>query len=442
MQMNNAIHIQTDHPGDVPNRLSYVAKLVFEQMMGLQIFWIAPSVNMPTVAYKEHFSDYSRSGGSDGLGGANRVVRWSAMPLLFEGDIQEQELKMGKWKKMSVLFTHDEQIADLPFDPLAMIFFLVSRYEEYISNQRDQYGRFPVEASVAYQYNFLDLPLADLIVEELKTHLKAHFPDLKFREGEYQRTLTFDIDYAWAYLHKGWRRTLGAWARDAIKRPHLVPQRLKVVLGLQNDPYFTFDKIDQIILERDLPAIFFFLVGDYATYDKNISTQKPAMRSLIQRIQGQYEVGLHPSFQSNQSIDILKKEKERLEEVTQHPITKSRQHYLKLYLPMTYRQLIEIGIQEDYTMGYEWAGFRASIAQPFYWYDLERDETTPLKIYPFHVMDVALKNYMKLPPNLAKEQAEKIIQSVKAVNGHYIELWHNNSLCQQEGWEGYEIVVR
>jgi hypothetical protein len=53
-------------------------------------------------------------------------------------------------------------------------------------------------------------------------------------------------------------------------------------------------------------------------------------------------------------------------------------------LPETFRHLLDTGIQEDFSMGYgSINGFRASVASPFYWYDLEKEQTTYLLLYPF-----------------------------------------------------------
>ena len=43
---------------------------------------------------------------------------------------------------------------------------------------------------------------------------------------------------------------------------------------------------------------------------------------------------------------------------------------------------------DDYSMGYgSINGFRASVASSFYWYDLEKERQTNLRIHPFCFMD-------------------------------------------------------
>ena len=80
---------------------------------------------------------------------------------------------------------------------------------------------------------------------------------------------------------------------------------------------------------------------------------------------------MHPSYFSLKDAAILKKEKLRLENIINTPVTFSRQHYLRLSIPETYQNLIDLDIEEDYTMGYaKTVGFRASTCTPFYFYDL------------------------------------------------------------------------
>jgi hypothetical protein len=100
--------------------------------------------------------------------------------------------------------------------------------------------------------------------------------------------------------------------------------------------------------------------------------------------------------------------------------------------------LIENDILDDYTMGYaSQPGFRASICTPYYFYDLDVERETPLRINPFAVMDGTLKDYMDLTPADAFEIIDNLITEVKKVNGVFISLWHNESLSDKLRWKGW-----
>ena len=94
-------------------------------------------------------------------------------------------------------------------------------------------------------------------------------------------------------------------------------------------------------------------------------------------------------------------------------------------------------------MGYaKVAGFRASSCTPFYFYDLDFEIQTPLKIYPFAFMDVTLREFMDLTN---KESLAKIVQlkkQVKNVNGTFITLFHNETLSENAYWKGWSTIYK
>ncbi len=416
----------------ISNRVKYTFNLVFNQILGVEIEWTSDlsffkNSILPKISY--HFQPIQNE------------IHFHILPFLLENTISPQNIIVKKWHNLPAFFYHNQLNAALPFDPFAMIFYLVSRYEEYFAKDLDQHDRFKATASLAYQHDFLELPLVNNWAIEIKKIIQKHYPDFFFPTKKFQFTPTYDIDYAWSYLHKGWKRTIGGYAKMLLKNPKLLPQRIKVQLKLARDPYFTYDLLKDWHQTYQLAPIYFFLVGDYGEFDKNTSIHNKPFQSLIQQIEAENSIGLHPSYQSNQHIHILKKELKSLNAVANNSIIKSRQHFLKLALPSTYQNLIKVGIQTDYTMGYaENIGFRASIATPFYWFDLSENEITTLQIFPFQIMDVTLKNYLKLSPELATHATKRIIDNTKLVDGHFISLWHNNSFSEQEGWEGWRAV--
>ena len=125
----------------------------------------------------------------------------------------------------------------------------------------------------------------------------------------------------------------------------------------------------------------------------------------------------------------------------------SRQHFIRLNLPQTYRHLIAAGVQKDFSMGYGTInGFRASVASSFYWYDLEKEETTGLMVFPFCFMDANAFYEEKLAPHQALAELMRFYQIIKQVNGMMVTIWHNNFLGTAQlfkGWkEVYEIFLK
>ena len=338
-------------------------------------------------------------------------------------------------------FVPNTQNADFSFDLLALAFYLVSRYEEYLPTASfDAHRRFSAAASLASQHHFLHLPLVNLWALKLRARLQQRFPELTVAPPRFQCQPTYDIDMAWAFRHKGFWRTAASVANDLLRgRLQNFFQRVAVQWFLQNDPYDTFASLDKLHKSHQSAPIYFFLVGDYdGKYDKNISFRSPAFRQLIQSVAAKYEVGLHPSYQSNENKTLVAVQKQRLEEIIGLKVTRSRQHFLKLSLPSTYQQLLANKIYTDFSMGYaEAIGFRASVAVPFFWYDLTSESVTNLKIHPFCAMDVTLRNYLKLSPQAALGELRALKAATEQVGGTFSFIWHNSSFYTSEGWAGW-----
>jgi len=140
---------------------------------------------------------------------------------------------------------------------------------------------------------------------------------------------------------------------------------------------------------------------------------------------------------------LLQTEKERLEYLTGTDIRSARQHFLKLHLPHTYRNLLNIGIKNDYTLGYPDAvGFRAGVCLPFVFFNLSQNKITDLTLYPLTAMDATFRYYLKYTPCQAMEAYDKLLEEVKKVNGMLVSLWHNDALSNDENWIGWQKVYR
>jgi hypothetical protein len=153
------------------------------------------------------------------------------------------------------------------------------------------------------------------------------------------------------------------------------------------------------------------------------------------------KVGIHPSLSSNKYLLKVEGEITGLGDILGRNITSSRQHFLKLSMPRTYRTLMQFGISDDYSMGYASnPGFRAGIAMPFPFFDLLRNEATTLTIHPVTLMDVTMKDYLRLSREESLEQISSMIRTIRAVNGEFVSLWHNESLGDTGRWEGWRAV--
>ncbi|MGC6470465.1 MAG: polysaccharide deacetylase family protein [Flavobacteriales bacterium] len=357
--------------------------------------------------------------------------------LLHEEGISVQEIIISKWQELPIFYKSSEE--EIPFDIFSATFFLVSRYEEYLPHIKDHHGRYTAEESIAYKYQFLDKPLVNQWIKAFKNILLNRFKTIKFPEQKFSFQSTIDVDAAYYFLEKGIVRTTASFIKSAIELDkEMIQQRKDVLLGRIPDPYDTFELQIKLNKKYNIDTVYFILLADYGLNDKNNLIHSRKFQLLVKHLADNAEVAIHPSYASNSNFETLVIEKNRLERIVKKEVKNSRQHFLKLDIPFTYRNLLELSIENDFSMGYaSQPGFRASICTPYYFYDLELETSTNLKIHPFAVMDATFNYYLKLSPEKSFFMIKQIIDKVKAVDGHFISLWHNETWSEYKKWKGW-----
>jgi hypothetical protein len=355
--------------------------------------------------------------------------------LLFSNKIETVITDTEVHQGLPVLFPSGDPRTLLPFDVFAAVFYIISRYEEYLPFKSDVYGRFPATESILYKTGCLNIPVVDHWVNSLTACIKNR---------EFTFISTIDIDNAYAYKGKGCLRAGGGLLSSLFKGNFdEFKERCSVLTGSARDPYDTYDYILNLHKNHNINPLYFILFAEYGPMDKNLSVGNPKFQQLIRSLDTGNSVGIHPSFASSLDVDKTKKEIQRLAAVTGKPILRSRQHYLRLHLPDTYRILLKNGIQEDYSMGYaDLPGFRAGTCTPFPFYDLQAEVMTRLTLFPFAVMEGTLKDYLHYSPHQALSIINDLMDEVKKVKGTFISLWHNESLSDQRRWKGWREVFK
>ncbi len=437
-------------------RLEYIVSILFDDLLGLpfslKTFSLEESAsilqsNNPHLFYiaKNELSKIDNTFNKP----INALLKNSSnRHILFETGIDNFFYSKALKENIDGLqsaFSNSLENAILSFDIFSAMFYLISRYEEYDNTaKRDHHGRYLAENSLAFQGDFLQIPIVEIWAKALQKALQKVYPNLVFNPPKYRFQPTFDIDMAWCYKHKNWQQTLGGSLKDMIKGNFRgLKRRYKGIFGSNtDDPFYSFNFIENLHQESPaLPLIFFFLLGKYSEFDKNTSPKNPFFKTLIADLSKKYRVGIHPSYRSNLREDILQNEIAILADICKKKIGISRQHFLKMDLPTTYRRLIAQGIMEDWSMGYaEHLGFRAGISQPFYWFDLLENKATALRIVPFCMMDVTLRRYLGLSPDEAIKQANRLIETIKNADAQLVTLWHNSSLSEQDEWQNWRAV--
>jgi hypothetical protein len=420
----------------INNRIQYIAKTILQEICGLE--YKVTSSTEEFLNFKGAKINYS-----------DKELPGTALTICASGFLAEKGVKdfvppVISHENLPLMFptSGEENKCDLGFDIFSACFYMLSRYEEYLPFLEDRLGRFEADQSLAFQRGFIDVPLVDVYACRLRDKLLQVFPYLEYTSRSFTYIPTYDIDVAYAYRGKGFSRNLFLFLRDIVTFDyHTLKYRLKILLGYENDPFDTYDF--QLSLQKafNLNPVYFFLSGQFGPRDRNISIYSNAFHTLVKTIGDYARAGLHPSFRSNFDNTALVKELEFLSEVLNRTIDCSRQHYLLLKFPSTYHNLMKINIRNDYSMGFASStGFRAGTCSPFNFYDLSLESETRLRVFPLTVMDGTLRDYMKLKPADALEHIKKLIDTVKAVDGTFISLWHNDALSNRNDWLGWRDI--
>jgi len=414
-------------------RLIYILKYIFRTLLGLEFKLTDNSEELNSyngcrLNYSEEINDSAINIYAEGLLKENSIINRG---VKVKDDING----------IKCLFPAPEGFS-MKFDIFSASFYLLSRYEEYLPYEPDSYGRFEAVRSISFRNNFLELPIIEIWVEQLKEIIKNEFPVTLFRDKKYKFIPTLDIDSPWAYLHKGFIMTSGGIIKDLFNfRFAKLTKRFFVLAGKKPDPFDNCSYIQYLEDKSACVHTIFFQLGNYGAEDCNYAVYSEEFKKLIKQISRKRETGVHLSFRSNTNKVFMTREINLFKDLTGHLPEINRQHYLMLKFPDTYRKLLETGIKYDYSMGYASApGFRAGTSTPFFFYDLMNEKESMLRVVPFQIMDVSLQKYMQLSPDEAIEKIKDIIAVVKKVNGTFCSIWHNESLSEQGQWKGWKRV--
>ena len=364
--------------------------------------------------------------------------------LLFESGINDIPINIMDWEGVPCFFTTSENSA-LPYDIFSASFYLLSRYEEYLPHVKDIHGRFSPKDSIAYQNNFLALPVVDIWANKLLDRLLERFPDMKVKKPNYSYISIIDVTSSHCYAHRGFTRSLAGFLLDLVKfRIKRLFERVVVWFNPSKDPYDNYEFLIQKRKEYNLNCMFFFQLASYSTYDKNLSPNNNNFRFLIKTIADYCKVSLAASYSSFNDVELLRKEKKNLADVINRQVEYSRMRYNRVDVPQTYRNLVDAEFTDDFTMGYTHEiGFRAGTSFPFYLYDINMELQQPIRVHSFAFHDYAIHEETSLDAILGKVRS--LYQEVKKVNGEFISVFSNELLGTDHplDWkETYEAIIK
>lgn len=275
--------------------------------------------------------------------------------------------------------------------------------------------------------------------------------------------LTHDVDVVSLYsLRQSLRRR-----KAQIWRPGSAHQKIRSLLGLgvdlvsvakhsgQKDPLHCFERWLNVENEVDAHSTLFFWPGLssitkphhsdclYELSDPMIfDNQKCTVAEMMQEIDRRgWEIGLHPSWYSFDSVNELKRQKEFIEKALGHEIISLRQHFLHYDIRVTPRVQSEAGFKYDSTLGFnDNVGFRFGTCYPWYLYDLKAERELPIMEVPLIVQDGAMLSStkgMRLDEEAAFRYVTQMAEAAERVGGVLTLLWHPHKVIEPEWWNLY-----
>lgn len=247
----------------------------------------------------------------------------------------------------------------------------------------------------------------------------------------YALCLTHDVDrvrkrayhYAWYALRGGRDGRRAQWRS--------LSARLR-----GREPYWNFESIMELEQELGVRSTVLFLNESargmspkyWGRYDIRGARLGGAIRALAE---GGWEIGLHGSYHSYDDADLLRHEKEVLEDIAGVAVRSTRQHYLRLDPERTWRIQASIGLEVDSTLGFAdrvWEDAGSAIPR--------RDEASGILQLPVSVMDT-----VGLPSPEVREQAHALLDRIRRAGGLIVLDWHQRTFAPFEYLDAVRFYV-
>jgi hypothetical protein len=346
--------------------------------------------------------------------------------------------------------------ARISFDLLGSIFFLLTRYEEIVMTDRDQWGRFPAVAAVAVAGGFAERPVVNEWLEVLWAALVTLWPQAVRKTWSYALVLSHDVDEV-SIQGRALTAVAHTVAADVLLRREPAAALLKASAWVQSlltkspaayDPYDSFDFIMTLSEKHGLKSAFYLIPGNTSTYDARYTLEDAWIRALMRRINERgHEIGYHGSFNTYLDLARTRSEVDYLRRVCEQEgiraqVTGGRQHYLRWQNPETWNNWEFSGLTYDSTLAFaEHAGFRAGTCWSYPAIDLVARTRLKLIERPLVAMEASLFKYQSMSLAEAEAKLRALSDVCRRYNGEFTLLWHNSTLTSKASRAVYARVV-
>lgn len=401
------------------SRVDYIFKHICTRILGVEI-----SLTTSVDAFVSHQGP-KMSYGKQALGSEFFV---KSQGLLFEQGFEDQPIQVRPWNTSVCFFAVDGNSV-LPFDIFAAAFYLMSRYEEYLPHVKDEYGRFPAQASIGYKEGFIQSPVVDIWAQYFGQSLQEYFPNVKLKKHGFKVRTLINAELPYQFLQRGPVATLVSLIKKLFRfRFVSLFKEIQVLSGFKSDPYDTFEFLMSTANKTNNLLTVFFLLGDAPQLLRNVNSRRRKFQSLVKYVSDYTSVGLVISHKALSDLELLQHEKRSLEELTHREVEASVNAGYLVNLPDIYRFLVEVEIPRDFSMVYEdHIGFRGGTCTPFLFYDLDYEIKTPLLVQP---VVAAISGLHGQKRQQVHDTLLSIKEEVKGLNGEFSVILRNEDFSK------------
>jgi len=258
--------------------------------------------------------------------------------IMHEVGVSDHEIIVGYQEGLPFLFESLATGSDFPCDIMALIFYSLSRYEEYGVIEKDQHGRYKSQQSFAVRHDFLSVALVDRWLLQLRRVIADKTGVVLNVKRMPTNGPSLDIDMPYAYRGKGFKAYLGILKDLANLDFSSSGSRMKYWLT-GDDPFNTYDYITEEFRRCGAKANVFILNRHQKPHDENHLAATEELASIVAQLSEVAEIGIHPSYTSHEGESFLIEELASLEKMTKL-CGKSRQHFIKMSMPATYNEIL------------------------------------------------------------------------------------------------------
>ena len=325
-------------------------------------------------------------------------------------------------------------------DIIKSAFYLLSGYQEYKSDDKDKYGRYPHRKSIQNIIGITDRPIVNYYFEQIikAIELLCLQENIAFKKKKifpkYGFMLTHDVDRvdAYNYYMTGYvfKQLIGLTAPEYDKfttlRIFIISFFHYINIFSKVNPFWNFSFLRMVEKENNFRSVFYFLKNEgksdsrYSIYEKRIT-------DLIEYLKTENcEIGIHGTMNSALQYESMNNALSELKQVSKYDIVGCRQHFLQFHNPQTMLIQEKCKIKYDTTLCFaEHEGFRNSYCLPFKIYHFDEDRMIDVWEIPLNIMEVTLFSYRSLDFKDAEKSVLHLISEIEKFNGVFTLLWHN-----------------